>query len=162
MNILPILEVFQHMFKISNMDMQALLACQKRHIYTEDFVFDDLFTRPLNLDMYDNKIGNFYKLSLRDDLASNFIILGNKCKNVLFYPPFGGMGWHTNGPAAGKRIYISWSETGESGMNWYNTEKDIVTIDKDEIGFNIRVFDIPQWHCVWSKCNRFSVGFDIG
>jgi hypothetical protein len=124
----------------------------------DGFVFEDLFIKPRNLSSTKNNIGKFHHVNFK-----NYVnIFGNKCKNAILYPPLGGMGWHTNGPENGKRIYISWSETGESGMNWYDIEQDIVTIDKDEIGFNIRVFDIPQWHCVWSKCLRFSIGFDIG
>jgi hypothetical protein len=147
-------------FKLDNISIKHLLNNINRtnYVNTTDFNFDKLFDRPLDLLDYENKTGYFQKIFLEEHME----FLGYRCKNLIFYPPHGGMGWHTNGPKSGKRIYISWSETGESGMNWYNIEKDIVTIDKDEIGFNIRIFDIPQWHCVWSKCNRFSIGFDIG
>lgn len=123
-----------------------------------DFIFEDLFQKPKDLSTHRNKIGKFYNIMLDEPLE----LLGNKFRNAILYPPFGGMGWHTNGPNTGKRIYISWSETGDSGMNWYDVEKDTIIVDKDEVGFNIRIFDIPQWHCVWAKCNRFSIGFDIG
>lgn len=147
-------------FKLDNISIKDLLNNINRtnYVNTKDFNFDNLFDRPLDLLDYENKTGYFQKIFLEKHIE----ILGHKCKNLIFYPPYGGMGWHTNGPNVGKRIYISWSETGESGMNWYNPEKDLVTIDKDEMGFNIRIFNIPQWHCVWSKCNRFSLGFDIG
>ena len=123
---------------------------------SDSFNFEDLFKRPKDLTYTRNNIGKFHDV-VCEDMAT---VIGKKCKNAILYPPNGGMGWHTNG--SGKRMYISWSETGNSGMNWYNIEKDKVTIDKDEVGFNIRFFDIPQWHCVWSKCYRFSIGFDIG
>lgn len=143
--------------KINSANIKEII----QHISTiknTDFVFEDLFHKPRDLTTHNNRVGQFYNITLSEDLE----ILGNKFRNAILYPPYGGMGWHTNGPESGKRIYISWSETGESGMNWYNIETDKITIDQDEIGFNIRIFDIPRWHCVWSKCNRFALGFDIG
>jgi|688.fasta_scaffold98519_2 hypothetical protein len=147
-------------FKLDNISIKHLLNNINRtnYVNTTDFNFDKLFDRPLDLLDYENKTGYFQKIFLEEHME----FLGYRCKNLIFYPPHGGMGWHTNGPKSGKRIYISWSESGDSGMNWYDVEKDNIIIDKDETGFNIRIFDIPQWHCVWSKCNRFSIGFDIG
>lgn len=75
----------------------------------------------------------------------------------IIYPPTGGMGWHTNSDLAGKRIYLSWSENGDSGMGWLNAD-GTVRRDYDAIGWNIRVFDVPQWHCVFANCWRCSVG----
>lgn len=72
------------------------------------------------------------------------------------------MGWHTNAKSTGyRRVYCSWSEDGNSGMNWYNKTQDKLEIEKDDAGWNIKIFEISQWHCVWSKCNRISFGFDI-
>ena len=73
------------------------------------------------------------------------------------YPPGGGMGWHTNSNNAGIRIYLSWSETGDSGMGWLN-EDGTVRLDYDSPGWNIRVFNVPEWHCVFSNCWRCSIG----
>lgn len=82
-----------------------------------------------------------------------------KYTNCIGYPPNGGMDWHTNGNDPGIRIYLSWSENGNSGMVWYKNNQIIV--DKDNIGFNIRQFKTPCWHKVWSKCYRLSLGFKI-
>ena len=76
---------------------------------------------------------------------------------AMIYPPTGGMGWHTNSDLAGHCVYLSWSETGDSGMGWLN-EDGTVRRDYDSPGWNIRVFDVPQWHCVFANCWRCSVG----
>ena len=75
----------------------------------------------------------------------------------FIYPPDGYMGWHTNSDRPGRRIYASWSETGDSGMLWWRDGR--VVVDKDEQGWNIRTFVTPCWHAVWSKCWRVSIGF---
>lgn len=55
------------------------------------------------------------------------------------------MGWHTNAKSTGyRRVYCSWSEDGNSGMNWYNKTEDKLEIEKDDTGWNIRIFEIPQ------------------
>lgn len=73
------------------------------------------------------------------------------------YPPGGGMSWHTNSNNPGLRIYLSWSENGDSGMGWLDAEGNL-KLDYDEIGWNIRVFNVPTWHCVFSNCWRCSLG----
>jgi hypothetical protein len=82
-----------------------------------------------------------------------------KYSNCIAYPPKGGMDWHTNGNDPGMRIYVSWSENGDSGMMWYKNNQ--ILIDKDSPGFNIRQFLTPCWHGVWSNCYRYSMGFKL-
>lgn len=77
--------------------------------------------------------------------------------NIIAYPPNGGMDWHTNGNDAGNRLYVSWSDNGNSGMCWYRENK--IVVDQDHKGWNIRYFSVPEWHKVWSKCYRLSFGF---
>lgn len=81
------------------------------------------------------------------------------CKNGIWYPPGGWMDWHTNSNNPGKRLYVSWSETGDSGMRWYRDGE--VVNDPDQQGWNVRIFDTPQWHMVYADCWRFSVGWKI-
>lgn len=142
--------------KINKKNIQDIIKCIGP-IRENNFDFNALFEKPKDLTTNTNNTGKFYDIELKKEIE----ILGKKFRNAIFYPPSGGMGWHTNGPENGRRVYISWSETGESGMNWYDLDKDVIKIDQDEAGFNIRIFEIPQWHCVWAKCNRFSIGFDI-
>jgi hypothetical protein len=74
----------------------------------------------------------------------------------VVYPPSGGMGWHTNSGLPGWRAYLSWSETGDSGMGWLRDGE--VVLDYDKPGWNIRMFQVPAWHCVFARCWRCSVG----
>lgn len=82
-----------------------------------------------------------------------------KYSNCIGYPPNGGMGWHTNSNSPGIRIYASWSETGDSGMIWY--QNNHIIVDSDSPGLNIRQFRTPCWHGVWSNCYRYSLGFRL-
>jgi hypothetical protein len=70
------------------------------------------------------------------------------------------MGWHTNSNNPGRRLYASWSETGESGMRWLDADNTIVD-DQDKKGWNLRVFDTPRWHMVYANCWRYSVGWKV-
>lgn len=74
----------------------------------------------------------------------------------LVYPPGGGMAWHTNSDRPGWRAYLAWSETGDSGMGWLRDGE--VVMDYDKLGWNIRLFQVPVWHCVFARCWRCSVG----
>ena len=124
----------------------------------DDFSFDMLFEKP-DFDTEIDKAIYVKRYKPYNNISKS--LLGDKLTNIIVYPAYGGMSWHTNGPRPSKRMYASWSENGDSGMNWYDIEKDKVIIDKDNIGWNIRIFDIPVWHCVWSKCNRLSIGYNV-
>ncbi len=87
-------------------------------------------------------------------------LYGESCTNVIWYPPGGWMDWHTNSNNPGKRLYVSWSETGKSGMRWLN-KKNIVVEDPDKPGWNIRIFNTPEWHMVYADCWRFSIGWKL-
>jgi hypothetical protein len=102
-----------------------------------------------------NSIKEEMWLSLKDSIHENYI----RYTNCIGYPPNGGMDWHTNGNDPGIRIYVSWSEDGNSGMMWYKNNQ--IIIDQDHPGFNIRQFVTPCWHGVWSKCYRYSMGFKL-
>ena len=86
-------------------------------------------------------------------------LYGESCKNALWYPPGGWMDWHTNSNSPGKRLYVSWSETGDSGMRWFSDGE--VVDDPDQPGWNVRSFDTPQWHMVYAGCWRFSIGWKV-
>jgi len=82
-----------------------------------------------------------------------------KFTGAFLYPPGGGQGWHTNSNLAGTRVYAAWSETGNSGMVFY--ENGRMRVEKDKPGWNVRAFVVPCWHAVWAECWRISVGFNI-
>jgi hypothetical protein len=84
---------------------------------------------------------------------------GDTCSGAFWYPPGGFQDWHTNSDNPGKRLYVSWSETGDSGMRWHRDGE--VVDDPDQPGWNVRIFSTPQWHMVYANCWRFSVGWKI-
>lgn len=68
--------------------------------------------------------------------------------------------WHTNhngGHSA--RCYLVWSETGKSGMRFILD--GVVKTFKDVAGWQYRIFNVPQPHCVFSDCKRLSYGWRI-
>lgn len=141
-------------FKISEEYIQDVIKEFSNKVEISDnFNLEKLFEKPEKKDCTAKKFAIVNK---------NFEYFGLSCRNIIYYPPEGGMGWHTNAKSNGcRRVYCAWSENGNSGMNWYNKTEDKLEIDKDDIGWNIRIFEIPQWHCVWAKCNRISFGFEI-
>jgi hypothetical protein len=72
------------------------------------------------------------------------------------YPPGGGIDWHDDARYPGWRVYVSWSETGESGMIF--EEGGVRRVCQDKPGWNVRQFLAPTWHCVWTECWRYSMG----
>jgi len=67
-------------------------------------------------------------------------------------------GWHTNSDILGQRLYVSWaSEDKKSGMKFF--VNDTVVDSPDNQGWNIRLFNPPVWHMVYSNCIRASIGF---
>jgi hypothetical protein len=74
------------------------------------------------------------------------------------YGPGDYQGWHTNSDVLGQRLYVSWaSEDKKSGMKFYINETIIDSPDNK--GWNIRLFNPPVWHMVYSDCLRTSIGF---
>lgn len=85
---------------------------------------------------------------------------------LLYYPVNGYMTWHTNSNFPGERIYLVFSETGESYFKYLDSNSNEVIKMKDNIGWSMNRFFIPTlpehfWHCVCSKTNRISVGFRV-
>lgn len=65
--------------------------------------------------------------------------------------------WHTNWGSESARCYLVWSETGESGMRFI-INGEVVT-SQDVPGWQYRIFNIPQPHCVFANCHRKSFGW---
>lgn len=81
------------------------------------------------------------------------------------YPVGGFMGWHTNSDAPFERLYLVYSETGESWFRYRDPVTSEIVSVQDNKGWNVYNFTTPNdqlfWHCVYSECNRFSFGFRI-
>jgi hypothetical protein len=103
------------------------------------------------------------KLSIWQNAPQELIHL---CKNFggkgpsgnWIYGPGDYQGWHTNSDVLGQRLYISWaSEDKKSGMKFFIN--DTIIDSPDNKGWNIRLFNPPVWHMVYSDCIRASIGF---
>jgi hypothetical protein len=89
-----------------------------------------------------------------------------KQTGCFWYPPKGYMGWHTNEDNTGYRIYIVYSENGDSFFTYKDPETGNLVNSFDNAGWNMRSFKVgnhaePLWHCVASYTNRISLGFNI-
>ena len=105
----------------------------------------------------------------------NIPLRGNKCCSRIEVPEFlserkvtGGFlynpgdqqRWHTNhGIEESARCYLVWSDTGESGMRFILN--GAVNTFKDVAGWQYRIFNVPQPHCVFADCKRISYGWKI-
>lgn len=68
---------------------------------------------------------------------------------VIYYPPHGGMGWHTNSACPGWRAYVP---RGDVGL--------LLTADGyvlDRPG-HANVFQVPAWHAVAARGERWALG----
>ena len=88
------------------------------------------------------------------DFLQNKIITG-----CWEYQPSDQQGWHNNFGSDSARCYLVWSETGNSGMRFVLNGK--VETFYDIPGWQYRIFNIPQPHCVFSNCLRRSYGFKV-
>tara|TARA_Y100001938_G_C7918894_1_gene343384 strand:+ start:116 stop:700 length:585 start_codon:yes stop_codon:yes gene_type:complete len=92
----------------------------------------------------------------------NFNITG-----FFWYPINGYCGWHTNlKDGQGDRTYVAWAEEdNKSFFRYYDEDKKELVTKWDKKGFNFHTFNItqtkPLWHCVGSKTNRISIGFNL-
>ena len=83
---------------------------------------------------------------------------------LCWYPPKSYMGWHTNSNLPGKRIYIVWAkEDNKSFFRWRDSKTQEVHTKWEKKGWNINIFDAPDWHAVASWTDRISIGMqEIG
>lgn len=65
--------------------------------------------------------------------------------------------WHTNWSKPGARCYLVWSENGNSGMRFI-INGEVIT-SQDIQGWQYRIFNVPQPHCVFADCKRYSYGW---
>jgi hypothetical protein len=84
----------------------------------------------------------------------------------FWYPNKGYMDWHTNEDNTGYRIYIVYSENGDSFFRYMDPLTEEIITSYDNPGWNMRSFKVggynkPLWHCVLSNTDRISLGFNI-
>ena len=84
----------------------------------------------------------------------------------FYYPPNGFMSWHTNSDVEVDHLYITFaSQSNQSYFRYYDHVTNNIITEYDQKGFNVRFFNTPRqmpfWHCVHSKCDRYSLGFRI-
>jgi hypothetical protein len=111
-----------------------------------EFKFDDLFKLPEEIS--DNRPSKYLYTNCRSDVTGSWL-----------YPPGGGQAWHVNTRLSPLRLYISWSETGDSGMLFL--DNGTIKEDRDKQGWNIRIFDATHPHAVFAGCWRYSEGHEI-
>lgn len=118
---------------------------------------------------------NFYHLRARDkefcETVETYIQNANpengiRVTGFFYYPENSYMGWHTNSNMVGTRTYLSWVDKDHKSFFKYLDEDTGEVITKwEKKGWNINKFKISNkdlyWHCVGSKCNRVSLGFNI-
>lgn len=75
------------------------------------------------------------------------------------YNPGDQQQWHTNWNLPGARCYLVWSENGNSGMRFI-INGEIIT-SQDIPGWQYRIFNVPQPHCVFADCKRYSYGWYV-
>ena len=91
-------------------------------------------------------------------------------KNFLsWFKPKNYMGWHTNCRKVKHkdyRLYFVWcDEDNKSFFRWRDSMGKIHT-KWERKGWNLNWFQLgncenPTWHCIYSNCNRFSIGFQV-
>lgn len=85
---------------------------------------------------------------------------GVEVRGVNFYPPGGGMGWHTDAGAPGWRLYITRALTDLPGgimteFRWYPDLADKAN------AFHVTGFWRDSWHAVKTNGARLTVGVRV-
>jgi hypothetical protein len=89
------------------------------------------------------KIGNIQGLSF-DPGAPGVIV-----RAAIYYPPGGGLGWHTNSARPGWRAYVP---RGDIGVTL--TENGPVL----DLPGHANLFEVPAWHAIAARGERWSIG----
>ena len=99
-----------------------------------------------------------------DDLERRLLKQFKFIRSSMFYPIGGFMGWHTNDDMPGFRVYLTYSDTGNSCFKSI-TPQTHLNISHDRPGWFVRTFEPTNkydhylWHCVDSYgSNRISIG----
>lgn len=122
-----------------------------------------LINLKINFNYFLQKYNSKFVYFLQNKFLNSSILLSGN----FLYPKNGYMGWHTNADTPYLRCYITYSENGDSYFKYRDTDTKEIIIDRDNIGWTARYFNISDkqdellWHCVYSNTNRISMGYRI-
>jgi hypothetical protein len=94
-------------------------------------------------------------------------VQGFAVSGLMLYPRQGFMGWHTNSnyQGYGYRFYCTYvNDDHRSFFRYCHPETREVITSWDGPGWNFRLFRVDRkllWHCVYSKTERYSIGFAL-
>lgn len=77
-------------------------------------------------------------------------------RTINYYPPGGGVGWHTNANEPGWRVYTV-RATGRSAVG--TAEEDV--LDRDGYANIFEITGPTSWHCVKAWDARWSIGIRV-
>ena len=85
-------------------------------------------------------------------------------RNILYYPPGGFMGWHTNADYPGWRMYLVHVEENRKSFfrRRHPATAEILTHWEEDGCINFfKITDRhqPHWHCIATDTHRWSAGF---
>jgi hypothetical protein len=108
-----------------------------------------------------------FELELQKYLKKHFSKVKFR-RNWWWYKPKNWMAYHTNEEKNTMwRVYFVWvDEDKKSFLRYYDRDNDKVITAWDKKGWNINYFKIGKIgedtpHCVWSNCDRLSLGFKV-
>lgn len=110
---------------------------------------------------------NKYEYELAELLRKHFKKVVHR-RDWWWYKPKNWMAYHTNAEKETMwRVYFVWAdESDKSYVNYYDRKNNKVITIWDKKGWNINYFKIGKIgeenpHCIWSDCNRVSMGFKV-
>jgi len=80
---------------------------------------------------------------------------GVSCVQLVYYPPGGGIGWHTNSNVPGWRAYL----VRAPGASFFKTADGVYP---DRNGWaNLFLVEPGSWHCVGARDERWALGLRV-
>jgi len=84
-----------------------------------------------------------------------------------YYPPEGGVGWHTNWNASAYQVLFTWSRDGNGFFRYYDKAKDKVVTIKDKPGWQARHYFFAEesdvdnhcWHAAYTESDRITLAY---
>lgn len=127
-------------------------------------------THNFNLEYELKKIDDFPFLYYMTEFLSKYFKGDIYATNQFrFYGSTGFMGVHTNAESKDVyRVYFVYAdESNKSFFKIYNNKEKKIEKVNEKKGWNINYFKLgnfknPSYHCLYSDCNRFSIGFSVG
>lgn len=100
-----------------------------------------------------------------DEALSRATGLRLRVSGHFWYPPGGGMGWHSNLRKPGKRLYLVHNAVPALSSFLYRDPETGKVHSVREGSWSLREFrttpDLPLWHAVRSGTDRFAFGYHV-